>query len=138
MGYPVCPKCGHAPLPADQSLPAACPACGIVLAKFASMLTREEREEARAEEVKRTSLAGWLFHVPDAVAKANWYGRIAALVLFGLYTIKIFRDTDIKYGDLGGLFMSGDCKCTPIPPCAKQPLTATWPFHGRGGLGFCR
>ena len=106
MGYPVCPKCGHAPLPADQSLPAACPACGIVLAKFASMLTREEREEARAEEVKRTSLAGWLFNVPDAVAKANWYGRIAALVLFGLYTIKIFRDTDIKYGDLGGLFMS--------------------------------
>ena len=104
MGYPVCPKCGHAPLPADQSLPAACPACGIVLAKFANMLAREEREEARAEEVKRTSLAGWLFHVPDAVAKANWYGRIAALVLFGLYTIKIFRDTDIKYGDLGGLF----------------------------------
>ncbi|MDB5812522.1 MAG: hypothetical protein JWN94_4644, partial [Betaproteobacteria bacterium] len=36
MAYPVCPKCGHAPLPADQSSPAACPACGIVLAKFAS------------------------------------------------------------------------------------------------------
>lgn len=34
MTYPVCPKCGHAPLPADQALPAACPACGIVLAKF--------------------------------------------------------------------------------------------------------
>ncbi|MEO8297612.1 MAG: hypothetical protein ABI574_07350, partial [Burkholderiales bacterium] len=28
-----CPKCGHRPLPADQSLPAACPACGVVLAK---------------------------------------------------------------------------------------------------------
>lgn len=106
MGYPVCPKCGHAPLPADQSLPAACPACGIVLAKFAAMPARAERAEESVEEAARTSLAGWLFHVPDEVAKANWYGRIAALVLFALYTIKIFHDTDIKYGDLGGVFLS--------------------------------
>lgn len=28
-----CPKCSHHPLPADQSLPATCPACGVVLAK---------------------------------------------------------------------------------------------------------
>jgi len=34
MTYPVCPKCGHAPLPADQTFPAGCPACGLVLAKF--------------------------------------------------------------------------------------------------------
>jgi hypothetical protein len=38
ISYPGCPKCGHAPLPADQSLPAACPACGIVLAKFGAAL----------------------------------------------------------------------------------------------------
>jgi len=30
-----CPKCGHTPLPKDQSLPAACPACGVILAKVA-------------------------------------------------------------------------------------------------------
>ena len=33
--YTRCPKCGHAPLPQDQASPAACPACGIILAKFA-------------------------------------------------------------------------------------------------------
>ena len=26
MNYAACPKCSHSPLPADQSLPAACPA----------------------------------------------------------------------------------------------------------------
>jgi ribosomal protein S27E len=31
--YASCPKCGHAPLPHDQALPAACAACGVVLAK---------------------------------------------------------------------------------------------------------
>ena len=35
-----------------------------------------------------------------------------------------------RQGNLGGFFMSGDCPCTPIPPFAKLPLTATWPSHG--------
>ena len=69
MSYPVCPKCGHAPLPADQSLPAACPACGIVLAKFstAAAPARADREELDANETTQTSLAGWLLHVPDEI-----------------------------------------------------------------------
>jgi DNA-directed RNA polymerase subunit RPC12/RpoP len=28
-----CPKCGHRPLPQDQASPAACPGCGVILAK---------------------------------------------------------------------------------------------------------
>lgn len=106
MSYPVCPKCGHAPLPADQSLPAVCPACGIVLAKFAAAPVRAPRPVIDDEPQTGSFLARWLLHVPDEVAKANWYGRIAALVLLALYTIKIFHDTDIKYGDLGGVFLS--------------------------------
>ena len=35
--FSTCPKCGHSPLPADQSLPAACPACGVILAKVAQV-----------------------------------------------------------------------------------------------------
>ena len=35
--FSTCPKCGHSPLPADQSLPAACPACGVFLAKVAQL-----------------------------------------------------------------------------------------------------
>ena len=32
--FAQCPKCTHAPLPQDQSLPAACPGCGVILAKI--------------------------------------------------------------------------------------------------------
>lgn len=35
-----CPKCGHRPLPHDQALPAACPACGVILAKVAASMHR--------------------------------------------------------------------------------------------------
>lgn len=31
--YSRCPKCEHQPLPIDQALPAACPQCGVILAK---------------------------------------------------------------------------------------------------------
>jgi hypothetical protein len=102
MSYPVCPKCGHAPLPADQSLPAACPACGIVLAKFATAPARAEHAELPDDVVKRPSLAGWLFHVPDEISKANWYGRGALLVAVIVYTFIFFRETNVRYGDLGG------------------------------------
>src|SRR5258705_1135361 len=106
MSYPVCPKCGHAPLPADQSLPAACPACGIVLAKFGAAPARAPQADVEDEPSTGSFLARWLLHVPAEVSKANWYARSATLVLLALYTIKIFRDTDIKYGDLGGVFLS--------------------------------
>ena len=108
MAYPVCPKCGHAPLPADQSLPAACPACGIVLAKFSATAvpTANAREANEDEAPQGNFFARWLLYVPSEVSKANWYGRIAALVLFSLYTVKILRDTNIFYGDLGGHFLS--------------------------------
>lgn len=35
MTFSACPKCGHTPLPEDQRLPAACPACGVILSKVA-------------------------------------------------------------------------------------------------------
>ncbi len=108
MAYPVCPKCGHAALPADQSLPATCPACGLVLAKFSAMAVSSARplQVIEDEAPQGSFLARWLLYVPAEVAKSNWYARIAALVLFSLYTVKIFRDTDIFYGDLGGHFLS--------------------------------
>ena len=108
MAYPICPKCGHAPLPADQSLPAACPACGIVLAKFSATAVHTARaSEASGDEAPEGNFfARWLLYVPPEVSKANWYARIAAVALFSLYTVKIFRDTHIYYGDLGGHFLT--------------------------------
>lgn len=107
MPYPVCPKCGHAPLPEDQSLPAACPACGIILAKFASMPVHAATRDVDPDEevAARPSLASWLFHVPTDVSKANFYARCVLLVAAALYTIKIFRGTDIFYGDLAPSFL---------------------------------
>ncbi len=111
MSYAVCPKCGHSPLPADQSLPAACPACGIVLAKFgvAPLNTRRDEVEADAEETHPEGgfFKRWLLHVPDAVAKTYWLGRCALLIAVTLYTFKIFHDTDPQYGDLGGSLLHG-------------------------------
>ena len=102
MAYPICPKCGHAPLPADQSLPAACPACGIVLAKFAATPVHSVSGETASEIETRPSFAGWLFHVPEQVSPTNWYARGALLVAAMLYTFFFFRQVDINYGDLGG------------------------------------
>jgi hypothetical protein len=36
--FESCPRCDHRPLPADQALPAACPGCGVILAKVAAAL----------------------------------------------------------------------------------------------------
>ena len=106
MPYPVCPKCGHSPLPADQSLPASWPACGIILAKFAAAPAAVASEEVAEEIATRPSLARWLLHVPQDVSKGNFYARCVVLVLVIMYTVKIFRETNIFYGDLGGHFLS--------------------------------
>ena len=113
MTYPACPKCGHTPLPTDQAAPAACPACGLVLAKYGMAPPRRAPTGggATSEEtdVKAAPpdgvLAAWLFHVPDEVSRTNWMGRIAALALFSLWTLLIWRDTDIADGEIGSNFL---------------------------------
>ena len=102
MNYSVCPKCGHAPLPAEQSLPAACPACGIVLAKFGAVPARAPQADVEDAAPAGGFLARWLLHVPSEVSKANWYGRCALFVVVTLYTFKMFHDTHVEYGELGG------------------------------------
>lgn len=104
MTYPVCPKCGHAPLPADQALPAACPACGLVLAKFGAAPTptaREEGAEAVDDAPAGRFLVRWLFHVPNKVASINWYARVATLAAFTLWTFSMLSGIDVRTGELG-------------------------------------
>jgi len=98
-----CPKCGHAPLPADQSLPAACPACGVILAKLAATPAgrpaplRRERRSAAADGEESTD-AWWalLAHVPQRVDRMRWWCRLALLAAFGLWGLWLvsldFRD----------------------------------------------
>ncbi len=128
MAYAACPKCAHAPLPADQSLPAACPGCGLILAKFSAVTnaaatprrtaypaqhdaTPEETVHGGSGSFNGTRdgatgfLSRWLFHVPTAVSDINWYGRIVALLVFGFWTVFIWRDMDIPAGEAGSYFL---------------------------------
>ena len=101
MPYASCPKCGHAPLPADQALPAACPACGLVLAKSGTApVLRASPAGDREEESPALFL-----HVPEEVAKPNWVARVATLAVFALWTVWIWRDFDIRGGEVGSNFL---------------------------------
>jgi hypothetical protein len=106
--YVSCPKCGHAPLPFNQALPAACVACGLVLAKYGMVPTfaRVERQASEGADAPwRTRLAQWLLHVPAKVSKTSWIARIALLAVFALWTLWIWRDADIRAGMAGSNFL---------------------------------
>jgi hypothetical protein len=112
--YASCPKCGHAPLPADQALPAACGGCGLVLGKFgAAMLARRKTvvapadppNEAEAFQAERGLIGQWLLHVPAKVSKLNWQARIATLAVFIIWTLWIWRDANIPAGESGSTFL---------------------------------
>jgi hypothetical protein len=128
MAYAACPKCAHAPLPADQSLPAACPGCGLILAKFSAVVSAAAAQRGAAHPAERDAttdgtvgghsdafngtrdeetgfLSRWLFHVPAEVSDINWYGRIVALLVFGVWTFFIWRDMDIPAGESGSYFL---------------------------------
>lgn len=118
--YAKCPKCGHAPLPANQALPAACPACGIILAKFGARTApvaaapSRQTEQAMPMEAEEPDGAGWgayfrslLVHVPDEVSAVYWYGRVAALALAALWSVFLFKDTHVASGTFASNFLHG-------------------------------
>ena len=92
MRYAACPKCRHAPLPPDQSLPAACPACGLILAKY-------------GEAIPEPVMAGEEDRVPERVPKHVWKARAFALAVFALWTGWILIDMDIRNGKAGSTFL---------------------------------
>jgi hypothetical protein len=108
MRYAQCPKCRQAPLPQDQSLPAACPACGLILAKYGTAppvpLPTAEGEPSGAEgPIARVNAL--LFHTPESVPKNAWRVRAFALAVFALWTAWILADVDIRNGKAGSTFL---------------------------------
>ena len=123
MPYDRCPKCGHAPLPADQSAPAACAACGVILAKIRAVPVSSRVDPRTAVSVEDAPLAGagilgLFLHVPPAVDRLDWWLRVAALVFTGIWTAWIFKGIDIAAGEAGSYFL----------------WTVLTPFHEAGHL----
>lgn len=110
MNYERCPKCAHAPLPAEQSAPVACPACGVILAKVALIgAARAVDSRAVASPARPPSdhrgLLELMFHVPSRVDRMYLLLRAAALVLVGFWTVWILRSVDIATGEAGSFFL---------------------------------
>jgi hypothetical protein len=89
--YSRCPKCGHRPLPPDQSLPAACPGCGVILAKIAAMPVRGMNTPgpAAGKPGIASAIAACLMQVPAQVDPAALWGRVALLVGLGWWGLRL-------------------------------------------------
>ncbi|HMO47994.1 MAG TPA: hypothetical protein PKB14_18435 [Rubrivivax sp.] len=109
-----CPKCGHRPLPEDQSLPAACPACGVILAKVAPRAapptqpriprSRPVPAPVAAEDAPR--LAARLLQVPERVDAWQWRLRALLLAGFALWGW-VLAAQDYRSGEIGRSFLHG-------------------------------
>jgi hypothetical protein len=108
-----CPKCGHRPLPQDQSLPAACPACGVILAKLGTGRAGDgppvARSAAGARGARRTepgAIAELLLHLPERVDAMHWWSRLLLLVVFALWGLSLIA-LDHREGGIGATFLHG-------------------------------
>lgn len=99
-----CPKCGHRPLPLDQALPAACPACGVILAKVG----RSRRPAARrvGPGGEPGCVATLLLHVPERVDAWRWWLRALLLAGFTLWGWALIA-LDYRVGEIGQSFLHG-------------------------------
>jgi hypothetical protein len=112
-----CPKCGHAPLPNDQSLPAPCPSCGVILAKVAQALKQDEEpfgpgvmpnrhsgQLIRLREPDPLSITELLLHVPQRVDAMSFWLRLALLTGFAVWGL-ILIGQDYRNGEIGSSFL---------------------------------
>ncbi len=108
-----CPKCGHQPLPADQSLPAACPSCGVILAKVAQQTAQRDlpsRHRIRsADTVEIDHDAGWralLLRVPERVDSTLFWCRAALLAVFAIWGLWLMTRS-VADGEMAQSFIHG-------------------------------
>jgi len=101
-----CPKCGHTPLPTDQALPAACPACGVILAKLGQVAAARRRTSADDNlldgDVTDSRYAPLLVPKPLGRATLGAYGLLlAALAVWGIRLMAM----DYRTGELAQSFI---------------------------------
>ena len=104
--YIRCPKCGHSPLPAEQALPAACPACGVILAKSGQTPPRTAGRQDD-EPASHDSATGWtalLTHIPERVDAVRFWLRVTILAGLALWAWSLIG-FDYRTGEMGASFM---------------------------------
>lgn len=111
--YRRCPKCGHAPLPADQALPAACPSCGLILAKYGVSVPKPHAPEIDFDAAGATPARQWrdqllalVTRTPERVDPLAFWARVGLLAAFGLWGIVLIR-LDVRTGGMGDSFLHG-------------------------------
>ena len=103
--YRRCPKCGHAPLPADQRLPAACPACEVILAKVAAAARRPPPPRRRRQRSRR-AWATLLRGSTDPVDPLVLWARALLWAAFTVWGLRLAA-LDYRSGDIAGSFLHG-------------------------------
>ena len=98
-----CPKCRHARLPADQSFPAECPACGVILARAG--VESPPRQE-RADDSEPDGSDSLLWQVPAQVDATAFKGRVALLVGFAVWGMRLCW-LDYRDGEMMDSFIHG-------------------------------
>ena len=108
-----CPKCSHEPLPADQSMPAACPACGVILAKVARHVAQRSLPLRRltrpASTVQIDAESGWralLLHVPERLDSTLFWCRVALLAVFAVWGLWLMTRS-VADGEIAQSFIHG-------------------------------
>jgi hypothetical protein len=104
-----CPKCGHAPLPIDQALPAACPACGLVLAKYGCAPVRAPADSGAGDGgtwSRGRQLIALANYVPERVDKTRFWIRVTLLLFFAVWGLRLIA-MDYRAGEMGSSFLHG-------------------------------
>lgn len=106
--YTRCPKCDHHPLPLDQALPAACPCCGVILAKVGPVATRAaplpplgHKPDSSEDESGWTAL---FTHIPDRVDALQFGFRLALLAGLTVWSW-VLIGLDYRTGEMGESFL---------------------------------
>ncbi|NMM13564.1 MAG: zinc ribbon domain-containing protein [Rhodoferax sp.] len=104
--YTRCPKCGHQPLPIKQALPAACPACGVILAKVGQGVRRTASVPDADPDLPRddTRWTALLTRIPARVDALSFWLRVAILAGLVLWSWQLIG-MDYRSGEMGESFI---------------------------------
>ncbi len=101
--FQSCPKCGHSPLPAEQSFPVECPGCGVILARVGVASPAGHPVPGVVEPETAESL---LWNVPEQVDATAFKGRVALLAVFAVWGLRLCW-LDYRDGEIMNSFIHG-------------------------------